>query len=121
MAERAAQWDQPVSEYVQLAEQYLGFQQPDSIYSFSDALEGSKRVSSIRCNVVAKSNWSFDCVCWLQLSWTFEKEGTKLEWRWKCKPSRDSKKITIEILDFLMDANIRLSVTFLIFLGMNIL
>ncbi|KAL0718920.1 hypothetical protein Bca4012_068243 [Brassica carinata] len=86
VAERAAQWDQPVSEYLQLAEQYLGFQQPDSIYNFSDALEGSKR-----------------------LSWTFEKEGTKLEWRWKCKPSHDSKRITVEILDFLMDANIRLS------------
>ncbi|XP_022569511.2 DNA repair protein XRCC4 [Brassica napus] len=86
VAERAAQWDQPVSEYLQLAEQYLGFQQPNSIYSFSDALEGSKR-----------------------LSWTFEKEGTKLEWRWKCKPSHENKKITVGILNFLMEANIRLS------------
>ncbi|KAH0903890.1 hypothetical protein HID58_043393, partial [Brassica napus] len=86
VAERAAQWDQPVSEYLQLAEQYLGFQQPNSIYTFSDALEGSKR-----------------------LSWTFEKEGTKLEWRWKCKPSHENKKITVGILDFLMEANIRLS------------
>lgn len=51
VAERAAQWDQPVSEYLQLAEQYLGFQQPNSIYTFSDALEGSKRVSSI-CSLV---------------------------------------------------------------------
>lgn len=49
-------------------------------------------------------------VFWLKLSWTFEKEGTKLEWRWKCKPSHDSKKITVGILDFLMEANIRLSV-----------
>lgn len=47
LAERAAQWDQPVSEYLHLAEQYLGFQQPNSIYSFSDAPEGSKRVCSI--------------------------------------------------------------------------
>ncbi|KAL0836868.1 hypothetical protein Bca101_088758 [Brassica carinata] len=86
VAERAAQWDLPVSEYLQLAEQYLGFQQPNSIYTFSDALEGSKR-----------------------LSWTFEKEGTKLEWRWKCKPSHENKKITVGILDFLMEANIRLS------------
>ncbi|EOA31300.1 hypothetical protein CARUB_v10014474mg [Capsella rubella] len=86
VAERAAQWDQPVSEYLELAEQYLGFQQPDSIYGFSDALEGCKR-----------------------LSWTFEKEGTKLEWRWKCKPSHDSKKITVGVLDFLMESNIRLS------------
>ncbi|XP_010512067.1 PREDICTED: DNA repair protein XRCC4 [Camelina sativa] len=86
VAERAAQWDQPVSEYLELAEQYLGFQQPDSVYGFSDALEGSKR-----------------------LSWTFEKEGTKLEWRWKCKPSHDNKKITVGVLDFLMEANIRLS------------
>ncbi|KAL1192703.1 DNA repair protein XRCC4 [Cardamine amara subsp. amara] len=86
VAERASQWDQPVSEYLELAEQYLGFQQPNSVYAFSDALEGCKR-----------------------LSWTFEKEGTKLEWRWKCKPSNDSKKITVGILDFLMEANIRLS------------
>ncbi|KAL8525055.1 hypothetical protein ACS0TY_014601 [Phlomoides rotata] len=43
------------------------------------------------------------------LSWTFEKEGTKLEWRWKCYPSSDSKRTTAEVLDFLMDANIRLS------------
>ncbi|CAN8270462.1 unnamed protein product [Cochlearia groenlandica] len=87
VAERAAQWDQPVSEYLHLAERYLGFQQHDSLYSFSDAIDGSKR-----------------------LSWTFEKEGTKLEWRWKCKPSHDeSKKTIVGILDFLMDANIRLS------------
>lgn len=46
VADRAAQWDQPVSEYLELAEQYLGFQQPHSIYSFSDAIEGCKRVSS---------------------------------------------------------------------------
>ncbi|ESQ47543.1 hypothetical protein EUTSA_v10022194mg [Eutrema salsugineum] len=76
VVDRAAQWDQPVSEYLKLAEQYLGFQQPDSVYGFSDALEGCKR-----------------------LSWTFEKEGTKLEWRWKCKPSHDSKKITEEVVN----------------------
>ncbi|XP_010532610.1 PREDICTED: DNA repair protein XRCC4 [Tarenaya hassleriana] len=86
VAERAAQWDQPATAYVELAERYLGFQQAGSVYGFSDALDGSKR-----------------------LSWTFEKEGTKLEWRWKCKPSPDCKKTTSGILDFLMEANIRLS------------
>lgn len=85
MRERASQWDQPVSEYIDLAERYLRFQQPGSDYAFSDAGSGHKR-----------------------LSWTFEKEGTKLEWRWKCKPLADSKKTTTEIMDFLMDANIRL-------------
>ncbi|KAI8011940.1 DNA repair protein XRCC4 [Camellia lanceoleosa] len=45
----------------------------------------------------------------LQLSWTFEKEGTKLEWRWKCKLSPESKKITTGVLDFLMDGTIRLN------------
>ncbi|EEF45171.1 DNA-repair protein XRCC4, putative [Ricinus communis] len=84
--ERAAQWDQPVSEYINLAEHYLGFQQPGSIYRFADAGDSHKR-----------------------LSWTFEKEGTKLEWRWKCQPSPDNKMTTAGILDFLMDANIRLS------------
>ncbi|KAL6970517.1 DNA repair protein xrcc4 [Sarracenia purpurea var. burkii] len=84
--ERAFQWDQPVSEYIDLAERHLGFQQSGSIYGFADAGNGHRR-----------------------LSWTFEKEGTKLEWRWKCKPSPNSKKITAGILDFLMDANIRLS------------
>ncbi|XP_071938040.1 DNA repair protein XRCC4-like [Coffea arabica] len=84
--ERASQWDQPVSEYNDLAEKYLGLQQPGSVYGFSDAGSGFKR-----------------------LTWTFEKEGTKLEWRWKCQPSPNSKKTTADILDFLMDANIRLS------------
>ncbi|XVE81765.1 hypothetical protein DITRI_Ditri15bG0092100 [Diplodiscus trichospermus] len=84
--ERAAQWDQPVTEYIELAERYLGFQQPGSVYQFVDAGDDCKR-----------------------LSWTFEKEGTTLEWRWKLQPSPDSRKITVGILDFLMDANIRLS------------
>lgn len=84
--ERASNWDQPVSEYINMSERYLGFQQPGSIYSFSDAGGGFKR-----------------------LSWTFEKEGTKLEWRWKFKAAENSKMITAGILDFLMDANIRLS------------
>ncbi|KAL0414395.1 UNVERIFIED_CONTAM: DNA repair protein XRCC4 [Sesamum radiatum] len=84
--ERASNWDQTVADYIDLAERYLGFQQPGSVYGFADAGNGCKR-----------------------LSWTFEKEGTKLEWRWKCQPSSDSKKTTAEVLDFLMDANIRLS------------
>ncbi|KAL8515662.1 hypothetical protein ACS0TY_014370 [Phlomoides rotata] len=84
--ERASYWDQTASDYIDLAERYLGFQQPGSVYGFSDAGNGCKR-----------------------LSWTFEKEGTKLEWRWKCYPSSDSKRTTAEVLDFLMDANIRLS------------
>ncbi|OMO54765.1 DNA repair protein XRCC4 [Corchorus capsularis] len=84
--DRAAQWDQPVTEYIELAERYLGFQQPGSVYRFVDAGDDHKR-----------------------LSWTFEREGTKLEWRWKLRPSPDSRKVTAGILDFLMDANIRLS------------
>ncbi|KAK9068192.1 hypothetical protein SSX86_012303 [Deinandra increscens subsp. villosa] len=84
--ERASNWDQPVSEYIDMSERYLGFQQPGSVYGFADAGGGFKR-----------------------LSWTFEKEGTKLEWRWKFKPAENTKKITAGILDFLMDSNIRLS------------
>uniref|UniRef100_A0A2P2JW10 DNA-repair protein XRCC4 n=2 Tax=Rhizophora mucronata TaxID=61149 RepID=A0A2P2JW10_RHIMU len=83
--ERAAQWDQPLSEYIQLAEKHLAFQHPASLYRFTDAGDAHKR-----------------------LSWTFEKEGTKLEWRWKCHQSPDSKKTTAEVMDFLMDANRRL-------------
>ncbi len=45
--ERAAQWDQPASEYIQLAERYLGFQQPGSIYGFADAGDGCKRVEFV--------------------------------------------------------------------------
>nr|GEW28378.1 DNA repair protein XRCC4 [Tanacetum cinerariifolium] len=70
-----------------MSERYLGFQQPGSVYAFSDAGGGGFK----------------------RLSWTFEKEGTKLEWRWKFKPAENSKEITAGILDFLMDANIRLS------------
>lgn len=55
-------------------------------------------------------HFSFDFLV-LQLSWTFEKEGMKLEWRWKCHPSTNSKKTTVDVLDFLMDANIKLSVS----------
>nr|XP_043627862.1 DNA repair protein XRCC4 [Erigeron canadensis] len=84
--ERASNWDQSVSEYIDMSERYLGFQQPGSLYAFTDAGADFKR-----------------------LSWTFEKEGMKLEWRWKFKPAENSKKITSGILDFLMDANIRLS------------
>ncbi|KAG6393387.1 hypothetical protein SASPL_147628 [Salvia splendens] len=84
--ERASCWDQTASYYIDLAERYLGFQQPGSVYGFSDAGGGCRR-----------------------LSWTFEKEGMKLEWRWKCHPSPDSKQTTVDVLDFLMDANIKLS------------
>ncbi|KAF6173466.1 hypothetical protein GIB67_027161 [Kingdonia uniflora] len=84
--ERAKQWDQSVSEYIDTAERYLGFRQPGSSYAFMNAGNGFKR-----------------------LSWTFEKQGTKLEWRWKCKASLDDKRTTTEVVDFLMDANIRLS------------
>lgn len=86
MRQRAEQWDQPAAEYVALAERYLGFQQPGSRYGFEDIGNDQRR-----------------------LSWTFEKQGTKLEWRWKCQPSSNNKKTTAGILDFLMDANIRLS------------
>jgi len=44
--DRAAQWDQPVSTYIQLAEKHLGFQIPGSVYKFTDAGEGNKRVST---------------------------------------------------------------------------
>ncbi|KAK0606767.1 hypothetical protein LWI29_004078 [Acer saccharum] len=86
VSDRAAQWDQPVTEYINLAERYLGFQMPGSIYTFTDAGDAYKR-----------------------LSWTFEKEGIKLEWRWKCRPAPNSKEITAGLLDFLMDENIKLS------------
>ncbi|CAJ1976475.1 unnamed protein product [Sphenostylis stenocarpa] len=84
--QRAAQWDLPVSEYLNLSERYLGHQQSGSVYAFDDAGDGHKR-----------------------LSWTFEKEGMTLLWRWKCLLSPDSKKSNVEILDFLMGSNINLS------------
>ncbi|KAH9624529.1 hypothetical protein KSS87_005671 [Heliosperma pusillum] len=84
--ERASQWDQSVSDYVEFAENYLGFQQPGSVYGFSDAGNGYRR-----------------------LSFTFEKEGIKLEWRWRCKPSPNNKKTTADVLNFMMESNINLS------------
>ncbi|ESR36702.1 hypothetical protein CICLE_v10029925mg [Citrus x clementina] len=66
-----------------------GFQQLGPVDGFTDLADG--------CN---------------RLSWTFEKEGSELEWRLKCRPAIDSKKLTVGIFDFLMDANIRLSVRF---------
>ena len=46
MKQRAAQWDQPVEEYVELSERYLGFQQPGSVYAFTDAGDAHKRVTT---------------------------------------------------------------------------
>jgi hypothetical protein len=43
---RAEQWDQPVSEYLALAERYLAFHQPASTYSFHEAGNGNRRVRS---------------------------------------------------------------------------
>ncbi|XP_048548836.1 DNA repair protein XRCC4 isoform X1 [Triticum urartu] len=85
---RAEQWDQPVSEYLALAERYLAFHQPSSTYSFHEAGAGRR------------------------LSWTFEKQGTKLEWRWKLQPAAHPQQTIAEVLDFLMDANIRLSLSY---------
>lgn len=44
--QRAEQWDQPVAEYIKLAERYLGFQQAGSVYGFADAGDGYRRVCS---------------------------------------------------------------------------
>ncbi|KAK4405825.1 DNA repair protein XRCC4 [Sesamum angolense] len=41
--ERASNWDQIVADYIDLAERYLGFQQPGSVYGFADAGNGCKR------------------------------------------------------------------------------
>ncbi|XP_050239479.1 DNA repair protein XRCC4 isoform X2 [Quercus robur] len=46
--DRAALWDQPVSDYVLLAERYLGFQQPGSVYRFTDAGDSNKREEVVR-------------------------------------------------------------------------
>ncbi|XP_022971997.1 DNA repair protein XRCC4 isoform X2 [Cucurbita maxima] len=45
---RAEQWDQEPSDYVGLAERYLGFQQPDSVYDFADVGNGDKREEVVR-------------------------------------------------------------------------
>ncbi|CAI9778606.1 unnamed protein product [Fraxinus pennsylvanica] len=100
--ERATQWDQPVSEYIDLAEKYLGFEQPGSVYGFSDSGNGFRRGLDV-------GKWYKKIANLSMLTWTFEKEGTKLEWRWKCQPSINSKMTTADVLDFLLDANIRLS------------
>lgn len=46
MKQRAAQWDLPVSEYLNLSERYLGLQQPGSVYAFDDAGDSHKRVTN---------------------------------------------------------------------------
>ena len=54
--DRAALWDQPVSDYVLLAERYLGFQQPGSVYRFTDAGDSNKRVS--HCSHNTSNFWN---------------------------------------------------------------
>eukprot|EP00252_Welwitschia_mirabilis_P014041 TRINITY_DN31066_c0_g1_i1.p1 TRINITY_DN31066_c0_g1~~TRINITY_DN31066_c0_g1_i1.p1 ORF type:complete len:333 (-),score=81.55 TRINITY_DN31066_c0_g1_i1:98-1096(-) len=86
VSDRASQWDQTVSEYLEAAKHYLGHQQPGSVYSFEETGDGS-----------------------MKLSWTLEKEGTKLECRWKCDKAESNQKVICTVLDFLMDANTRQS------------
>ncbi|XP_051178451.1 DNA repair protein XRCC4 isoform X2 [Lolium perenne] len=45
---RAEQWDQPVPEYLALAERYLAFHQPASTYSFHEAGNGNRREEVVR-------------------------------------------------------------------------
>ncbi|KAJ7555633.1 hypothetical protein O6H91_05G047500 [Diphasiastrum complanatum] len=83
---RASQWDVSVQEYIKDANFYLSHQQPGSIYSFTSVGESQMR-----------------------LSWTMEKNGTKLEGRWRLEKENNEAQVTREILDFLMDSNIKLS------------
>ena len=48
------------------------------------------------------------CLYVIQLSWTFEKQGVKLEWRCK-KPSPNNQITTASILDFLLQQTYQLS------------
>lgn len=85
MAERAAGWDESVAEYLQRAQLYLSHQHPDSTYAF--IADGENR----------------------KLSWTMEKHGTKLEGKWRCEKAKDDQRTSCEILNFLMDSNVKLS------------
>uniref|UniRef100_A0A0E0D6P3 DNA repair protein XRCC4 n=1 Tax=Oryza meridionalis TaxID=40149 RepID=A0A0E0D6P3_9ORYZ len=105
---RAEQWDQPVADYLALAERYLAFQQPSSTYSFHDAANGNRRYLTTG-DLISISSFGLSLGSNFWLSWTFEKQGTKLEWRWKLQPAPNTQQTIAEILDFLMDANIRLS------------
>ncbi|KMZ58103.1 putative DNA-repair protein XRCC4 [Zostera marina] len=83
---RARLWDQSIALYIETAESYLGFQQSGSVYRFEDIGDRQRR-----------------------FSFTFEKQGVTLQWRWKCQPSCNEKQLTFTVLDFLMESNIRLS------------
>eukprot|EP00250_Pteridium_aquilinum_P029455 c3941_g1_i1 orf=103-1077(+) len=85
VAERAAGWDESITEYLQRAQFYLSHQHPESSYAF--VADGEHR----------------------KLSWTMEKHGTKLEGKWKCEKAKDDRQITCSILNFLMDSNVKLS------------
>lgn len=85
MAERAAGWDESVSEYLQRAQFYLSHQHPESSYAF--LADGENR----------------------KLTWTMEKHGTKLEGKWRCEKAKNDQEVTCNILNFLMDSNVKLS------------
>lgn len=85
VAERASGWDESVTEYLQRAQFYLSHQHPESMYAF--IADGENR----------------------KLSWTMEKHGTKLEGKWKCEKAKNDQQITCDILNFLMDSNVKLS------------
>ncbi|KAJ7197485.1 hypothetical protein O6H91_23G023300 [Diphasiastrum complanatum] len=85
VADRASQWDVSVQKYIKDAKFYLSHQRPGSMYSFT---------------LVGESQ--------MRLSWTLERNGTKLEGRWRLENAKDEAHVICEILDFLMDANVRL-------------
>lgn len=85
VADRAAGWDESVSEYLQRTQFWLSHQHPQSTYAFLADGEHGK------------------------LSWTMEKHGTKLEGKWKCEKAKNDQQITCSILNFLMDSNVKLS------------
>ncbi|XP_078442009.1 L10-interacting MYB domain-containing protein-like isoform X2 [Wolffia australiana] len=74
------------SEFMALTEMHLASQQLGSAYRFEDIGDGQRR-----------------------LSWTFEKRGEIMEWRWDCELCGDKKRATIEFLDSLLDMHIPLA------------
>uniref|UniRef100_A0A453LS32 XRCC4 N-terminal domain-containing protein n=1 Tax=Aegilops tauschii subsp. strangulata TaxID=200361 RepID=A0A453LS32_AEGTS len=54
---RAEQWDQPVSEYLALAERYLAFHQPSSTYSFHEAGAGRRVRSPLAPSPISVAIW----------------------------------------------------------------
>ncbi|KAE9453063.1 hypothetical protein C3L33_15035, partial [Rhododendron williamsianum] len=77
--ERASQWDQPVSEYIELAERHLGFQQPGSVYGLWMPETGTEELDEVVWKTQSFDKLRVEAEKCLAQSERFSNEKTEFE------------------------------------------